>query len=935
MRMVHPGNLKNRHLTFLLVSLIFLVLLPGIAVAATNDTATCTILSVLTGDSHQCYPAIHDDKVIWIDSPGSGCAHLYNLSTGEECVLTTAFIPADGLCPDVSCRYATWTTFDGSGYGVILHDMQTSEESWIAGGNGSTALNAKISSDCVVWESNALGRFDIYQMDIRTGEVILLTPGTDDSDQTNSVVSGDWVAWQSLDPTSGTNDIYLASLLTGNVTLVTPGTEDTDELYPAIDGDHLVYQRLDPANYCYDIYLYALSSKETVLLTPDTDSTSEEYPAVHQGKVIWLGQDPGDFSYQLYIYETGSGLTYRLQRDFDTDSPGLPRIFGNRIVWQQPNPDTGYFDIFMMTLGVEEQPIAADFIADPLKGGVPLAVNFTDLSSGEPSGWHWDFGDGNTSAAQTPSHIYTTPGVYDVSLIVHTPYQRSGVRFPAYIYAGNPPTPAFSFDTYEGLAPLTVNFTDRSTGSPETYLWDFGDGSTSYEKDPSHTYLVPGSYLVSLTAGNEFGNSTTSVEGCIVVPSGVRNELLLEIPGITCQGSIFPRRLTLNSSLVKLNIINNTSIEALPYPGSGIEKIQFISDEGFAWIDQCSLEGNLTGVNISSIPLFYSSNNDNSTLVYQVKIDDYPSHGTFHAEVWENATPLDYEKFKTISILEDYSGICGVAFTARFGQCNISGCPEGALVFGIDSEWIDRYGWRRPVPVESDPEGAQVYFEGQYIGLTPLILPDDLPAGNHTLTIYKSGYREELRNVTLGEKRESIRVIRIAEDGSHEMLPAKYISHDDACNLDYFIVESPNGFSTFGAVSTSHAGSPIQFFYLTLTKIMSGVGSGGGGGGSYGGSGSVSSAASAPTPVPTEDISLEKIAEMAHVQVSGPSEVQETPSPALTATHQDEHPLPKNPSTVFPSVIGYTLVRNVAIVFGVILVAAILVLRWRKGGDES
>ncbi|HNQ30648.1 MAG TPA: PKD domain-containing protein, partial [Methanolinea sp.] len=598
-------------------------------------------------------------------------------------------------------------------------------------------------------------------------------------------------------------------------------------------------------------------------------------------------------------------------------------------------PDTGYFDIFMMTLGVEEQPIAADFIADPLKGGVPLAVNFTDLSSGEPSGWHWDFGDGNTSAAQTPSHIYTTPGVYDVSLIVHTPYQRSGVRFPAYIYAGNPPTPAFSFDTYEGLAPLTVNFTDRSTGSPETYLWDFGDGSTSYEKDPSHTYLVPGSYLVSLTAGNEFGNSTTSVEGCIVVPSGVRNELLLEIPGITCQGSIFPRRLTLNSSLVKLNIINNTSIEALPYPGSGIEKIQFISDEGFAWIDQCSLEGNLTGVNISSIPLFYSSNNDNSTLVYQVKIDDYPSHGTFHAEVWENATPLDYEKFKTISILEDYSGICGVAFTARFGQCNISGCPEGALVFGIDSEWIDRYGWRRPVPVESDPEGAQVYFEGQYIGLTPLILPDDLPAGNHTLTIYKSGYREELRNVTLGEKRESIRVIRIAEDGSHEMLPAKYISHDDACNLDYFIVESPNGFSTFGAVSTSHAGSPIQFFYLTLTKIMSGVGSGGGGGGSYGGSGSVSSAASAPTPVPTEDISLEKIAEMAHVQVSGPSEVQETPSPALTATHQDEHPLPKNPSTVFPSVIGYTLVRNVAIVFGVILVAAILVLRWRKGGDES
>lgn len=933
MQMVHRGNLEDWHLPSLQVSLILLVLLPGVAVAAPYDTATCTILSVLTGDSHQYYPAIHDDLVIWIDTPGSGCAHLYNLSTGVEKALPTTFIPADGMRPDISGRFAMWTTFDGSDYGVILYDLQTGEESWISGGNGSMAMNARISDDSVVWEENILGSFDLYHMDIITGNVTLLTPGTDDSDQTNAAISGDWVAWQSLDAASGTSDIYLASLLSGNATLITPGTDDSDELYPAIDGNHLVYQQLDPATWCSDIYLYNLTSGATHLLTPDTEQTSEISPIIQNGKIVWIGEDPADYSNDLYLYEIDTGFTRLLQRSIEETDPGLPSMYGERIVWQQMDPDTGYFDIHMMTLGVEEPQITANFTTHLFKGGVPLQVNFTDLTSGGPSGWHWDFGDGNTSAEQNPSHTYRTPGAYDVSLIVHTEYQRSGVRTPACISAGSPPTPAFSFDRGEGLAPLTVNFTDLSTGSPETYLWDFGDGSTSSEKDPSHTYLVPGSYCVSLTAGNEFGNSTSSVEGCIVVPFGVRNDLLLDIPGISCHDAISISRLTLNSSLIELNIINNTSIEVIPDTGTGIGKILFIADEGFSWTDQFSLEGNLTGVNISSIPLFYGGSTDNSTFSYRVHMAEYPLNGTFHAEAWKNATPLDYEKFKAISILEGYSGICGVAFTARFVQCNISGCPEGTLVFGIDSEWIEKYGWRRPVPVESDPGGAQVYFEGQYIGLTPLVLPDDLPAGNHTLTIYKSGYGEELRNVTLVEKRESIRVIRIAADGSHELLPATFLSHDDDRNLDYFIAESPHGFSTFGAVSTSHAGSPIQIIYLALSEFITNlVGGGGGGGSSY--SASLSSYDIHPTTIPTPNPTFEEVPTVTTMTISGtPPEVTATGTGGNTE-RPGAPPVPTNiPDKVSP--IPFTLIQGIAIVSAIILLASILVLRWQKGGEQS
>jgi PKD repeat protein len=62
--------------------------------------------------------------------------------------------------------------------------------------------------------------------------------------------------------------------------------------------------------------------------------------------------------------------------------------------------------------------IYADFVGSPTNGPAPLQVNFTDLSVGNVVLWEWDFGDGTTSNLPNPSHVYTTPGDYDVSLQV-------------------------------------------------------------------------------------------------------------------------------------------------------------------------------------------------------------------------------------------------------------------------------------------------------------------------------------------------------------------------------------------------------------------------------------------------------------------------------------------------------------------------------------
>ncbi len=63
-----------------------------------------------------------------------------------------------------------------------------------------------------------------------------------------------------------------------------------------------------------------------------------------------------------------------------------------------------------------------------------------------------------------------------------------------------------------GFAPLSVQFTDTSTGPPATWSWTFGDGNTSTSQNPVHTYVTPGNYSVSLTVTNSVGNSTKFVE---------------------------------------------------------------------------------------------------------------------------------------------------------------------------------------------------------------------------------------------------------------------------------------------------------------------------------------------------------------------------------------------------------------------------------------
>ncbi len=148
----------------------------------------------------------------------------------------------------------------------------------------------------------------------------------------------------------------------------------------------------------------------------------------------------------------------------------------------------------------------ANFTASPTSGCAPLTVNFTDQSTGDITSWSWDFGDGTTSTEQNPTHTYNSAGTYTVSLTVTGPGGSDTETKVDYITVSEPPVADFVGSPTSGNAPLTVNFTDQSTGNPTSWSWDFGDGNTSTAQNPSHTYNAAGTYTVTLTVSNDCGS---------------------------------------------------------------------------------------------------------------------------------------------------------------------------------------------------------------------------------------------------------------------------------------------------------------------------------------------------------------------------------------------------------------------------------------------
>ncbi len=136
-----------------------------------------------------------------------------------------------------------------------------------------------------------------------------------------------------------------------------------------------------------------------------------------------------------------------------------------------------------------------------------LVFTFTNETSGTlPLGYMWDFGDGITSTETSPVHGYLAPGTYNVSLSASNLCGTALISHPLQAVC-TPPAAAFSWQTDN----LLVTFTDQSSGTrPFTYSWDFGDGQSSTDASPSHSYAATGLYTVRLVVKAPCGTAEYS-----------------------------------------------------------------------------------------------------------------------------------------------------------------------------------------------------------------------------------------------------------------------------------------------------------------------------------------------------------------------------------------------------------------------------------------
>ena len=167
-----------------------------------------------------------------------------------------------------------------------------------------------------------------------------------------------------------------------------------------------------------------------------------------------------------------------------------------------------------------------DFSATPLSGCAPLVVKFTDLSTGTPTTWRWDLGNGTISTLQHPTATYFNPGSYSVKLVVRNAAGADSLVRLQYITVFPKPVAAFAASDTSGCFPHAVQFTDQSTATPGTitsWLWDFGDGNTSALPNPQHIYNSAGNYTVSLRVVNNNGCAAIVTKPAhITITNGVK-----------------------------------------------------------------------------------------------------------------------------------------------------------------------------------------------------------------------------------------------------------------------------------------------------------------------------------------------------------------------------------------------------------------------------
>ena len=452
---------------------------------STGGASYATILIVVYESASEPYRQIwinHGYDILYHD-PATGYAMFNNVTTDKvaNAEVTTITPSGGGDCGSMLFNGETINISGGGGsdpnynyYDVTTALQNGTNELGVYGGSYLALATAimTITLDTTAPEVSADITGGVYS----TPQIVTLT-ATDDYD-------ADPVIYYTLD---GTDPTTSSSLYTEPISI----TDDVTLNYVAVDSANNT-SPVQTETYTIDYIDADFTSNTTNGLAPltvqftDTSNgniTTWEWDFDNDGVVDSTEQNP------THTYDIVGTYTVKLT----VTGPG----------GSSTTTKTGY-------ISVNSAAPVARFISDLANGVAPLEVQFIDQSTGDVTGWEWDFqNDGIIdSTEQNPTHTYGTPGTYTVKLIVTGPAGSSSTTKMDYITVKYPvPVAEFTVDNTTGDVPLTVQFTDQSTNAT-SWEWDFqNDGLVdSTEQNPTYTYDTVGTYTVKLTVSNPDGS---------------------------------------------------------------------------------------------------------------------------------------------------------------------------------------------------------------------------------------------------------------------------------------------------------------------------------------------------------------------------------------------------------------------------------------------
>ena len=171
----------------------------------------------------------------------------------------------------------------------------------------------------------------------------------------------------------------------------------------------------------------------------------------------------------------------------------------------------------------------AFFSAEPTTGCAPMTVTFTNESSANSESFLWNFPGGlpATSTEVNPTVTYGTAGTYDVTLTATNPLGFNSYTATSFVVVNDVPTPTFTSSANFNVVAFTNTSTNPNGAGAMSFEWNFGDGNSSTDANPTHTYATGGQYDVTLTATNDCGFESATIQ-ITVQANGTE-----DIPGIS------------------------------------------------------------------------------------------------------------------------------------------------------------------------------------------------------------------------------------------------------------------------------------------------------------------------------------------------------------------------------------------------------------------